>query len=180
MYSTPGISQSSFSIGRVARSSTSFTWNPGMDTSTSTIGTLICGSSSRGSITTANTPSRRDAMTMSSVSLELMNDCGSGNANCARRANGNGHAAELPGTQTRRAGQIQFYQIGAAVRIGGRRHFSNRAFNFTGDGGDANGKFVAEFHIADKRLRHVRFKPQRVGVFHLQQRLARPGTVPPV
>src|ERR1017187_1372597 len=46
-----------------------------MDTSTSTIGTLICGSSSRGSITTANTPSSSDAMTMSSVSLESMNDC---------------------------------------------------------------------------------------------------------
>ncbi len=48
---------------------------PGMETSTSTIGTLICGSSSRGSITTANTPSSSDAMTMSSVSLESMNDC---------------------------------------------------------------------------------------------------------
>ena len=46
-----------------------------MDTSTSTIGTLICGSSSRGSITTANTPSSRDAMTMSNVSFESMNDC---------------------------------------------------------------------------------------------------------
>ena len=75
MYSTPGISQSSFSIGRVARSSTSFAWKPGMDTSTSTIGTLICGSSSRGSMTTANTPSNSDAMTINSDSLESMKDC---------------------------------------------------------------------------------------------------------
>src|SRR5487761_2072478 len=75
MYSTPGISQSNFSIGRVARSSTSFAPEPGMDTSTSTIGTLICGSSSRGSITTANPPSSSDAMTISSVSLESMNVC---------------------------------------------------------------------------------------------------------
>ena len=44
-----------------------------METITSTIGTLICGSSSRGSIITANTPSSSDAMTMSNVSLESMN-----------------------------------------------------------------------------------------------------------
>ena len=49
MYSTPGISQSSFSIGRVTRSSTSLALAPGMATITSIIGTLICGSSSRGS-----------------------------------------------------------------------------------------------------------------------------------
>ena len=72
MYSTPGISQSSFSIGRVARSSTSLALKPGIETSTSTIGTLICGSSSRGSIHTANTPSNTDVMMMSGVSLESM------------------------------------------------------------------------------------------------------------
>src|SRR6266540_1739504 len=73
MYSTPEISQSSFSIGRVARSSTSLALNPGMDTSTSTIGTLICGSSSRGSISTAASPSSTEVTMTSGVSLESMN-----------------------------------------------------------------------------------------------------------
>ena len=41
MYSTPGISQRSFSIGRVARSSTSLALKPGIETITSTMGTLI-------------------------------------------------------------------------------------------------------------------------------------------
>jgi hypothetical protein len=76
MYSTPGISQSSFSIGRVARSSTSLALKPGMATITSTIGTLICGSSSRGSMTTAAAPSSTEAMTTSGVSLESMNAAG--------------------------------------------------------------------------------------------------------
>jgi hypothetical protein len=73
MYSTPGNSQSSFSIGRVARSSISFAVEPGMETITSTIGTLICGSSSRGSSTIAAAPSKTDAMTTSGVSFESMN-----------------------------------------------------------------------------------------------------------
>ena len=72
MYSTPEISQSNFSIGRVARSSTSFALKPGIATITSIIGTLIWGSSSRGNITTANAPSSTDATTISGVSLELM------------------------------------------------------------------------------------------------------------
>ncbi len=73
MYSTLGISQSSFSIGRVARSSTSLALKPGMATSTSIIGTLICGSSSRGSSNVAAAPRRIEVMTSSGVSLELMN-----------------------------------------------------------------------------------------------------------
>src|SRR5574340_69190 len=44
MYSTRGISHNSFSIGRVARSSTSLALKPGIETSTSIIGTLIWGS----------------------------------------------------------------------------------------------------------------------------------------
>jgi hypothetical protein len=44
-----------------------------MVTMMSTIGTLICGSSSRGRITAAPTPSRIDTMINSGVSLELMN-----------------------------------------------------------------------------------------------------------
>src|SRR6266545_5271070 len=72
MYSTPGISQSSFSIGRVARSSTSLALNPGMETSTSTRGTLICGSSSRGSTSTAASPNSTEVTITSGVSLESM------------------------------------------------------------------------------------------------------------
>src|ERR1039457_4390804 len=244
-----------------------------MDTSTSTIGTLICGSSSRGSITTANTPSSSDAITISSVSLESMNDCAmrpamprcdggwgddiilkssklqapssreapmfnfqtssnphavwclvfehslelgawnlelhftttgcpsakteapsvttcspefkpetssissptrlpvltrrncawplattktnsicplnhgcGGNADRAGLADGHGHATKLSRPQTRRARQIQFHQIRPTVLIGGGRHFGDRAFNFAGDGGDAHGELVAEFH----------------------------------
>ena len=49
MYSTPGISHSSFSMGLVTRSSTSCAEAPGICTKTSIIGTMICGSSSRGS-----------------------------------------------------------------------------------------------------------------------------------
>src|SRR5580765_5889424 len=75
MYSTPGISQSSFSIGRVARSSTSFAEKPGIPTSTSIIGTLICGSSSRGSISTAANPSSSEVTITSGVSLESINVC---------------------------------------------------------------------------------------------------------
>ena len=56
MYSTPGISHSSFSIGLVTRSSTSRAEAPGICTKTSIIGTMICGSSSRGSFHTAKAP----------------------------------------------------------------------------------------------------------------------------
>src|SRR5436190_3683469 len=69
MYSTPGISQTSFSIGRVARSSTSLAPNPGMETSTSTIGTMICGSSSRGSTRTAASPNSTEVTITSGVEL---------------------------------------------------------------------------------------------------------------
>src|ERR1043166_1351722 len=70
MYSTPGISQISFSIGRVARSSTSRALKPGMETSTSTMGTWIWGSSSRGSSQTAARPNNTEARTIKGVSLE--------------------------------------------------------------------------------------------------------------
>src|ERR1035438_10520217 len=56
MYSTPGISKSSFSMGLVTRSSTSCAEAPGICTNTSIIGTMICGSSSRGSFHTAKAP----------------------------------------------------------------------------------------------------------------------------
>ena len=72
MYSTPGISQSNFSIGLVTRSSTSLADMPGACTKTSIIGTMICGSSSRGSNTTAPAPSRTAATTISGVSFESM------------------------------------------------------------------------------------------------------------
>src|SRR5579885_1939561 len=45
-YFTPGIPQTSFSIGVVTRSSTSLALAPGIVTKTSIIGTTICGSSS--------------------------------------------------------------------------------------------------------------------------------------
>ena len=75
MYSTPGTSQSNFSMGRVARSSTSLADEPAMFTNTSTIGTLICGSSSRGRRKMAAKPSNTAVMTISGVSLELMKIC---------------------------------------------------------------------------------------------------------
>ena len=56
MYSTPGISHSSFSIGLVTRSSTSRAEAPGICTNTSTMGTTICGSSSRGSFQNGEEP----------------------------------------------------------------------------------------------------------------------------
>jgi hypothetical protein len=52
-YSTPGISHSHCSSGRVTRCSISGGEAPGRSTKTSTIGTMICGSSSRGSAMTA-------------------------------------------------------------------------------------------------------------------------------
>ena len=70
MYSTPGISQSSFSIGLVTRSSTSRAEAPGICTKTSIIGTMICGSSSRGNFQTAKTPKQQEPTIRSGVSLE--------------------------------------------------------------------------------------------------------------
>ena len=57
-------------MGRVVRSSISLAPEPGMETITSIIGTLICGSSSRGSNQTAATPRRTELMIISGVSFE--------------------------------------------------------------------------------------------------------------
>ena len=73
MYSTPGISHRSFSIGFVTRSSTSRAEAPGISTKMSIMGTMIWGSSSRGSLTRAKTPRRIEATTKSGVSFELTN-----------------------------------------------------------------------------------------------------------
>ena len=59
-------------MGRVTRCSMSAGVAPGIWTKTSTIGTTICGSSSRGSATTASAPRATDATMMSGVSFELM------------------------------------------------------------------------------------------------------------
>src|SRR5512146_2749651 len=75
MYSTPGTSRSSFSIGMVTRCSTSADDAPGICTNTSSMGTTICGSSSRGVCHTANPPSSRAAMMARGVSFEAMNAC---------------------------------------------------------------------------------------------------------
>src|ERR1035438_706240 len=72
MYSTPGISHSNFSIGLVTRSSTSCAEAPGIWTKTSTMGTTICGSSSRGSFHTAKTPSNSDPTITRGVSFDLI------------------------------------------------------------------------------------------------------------
>jgi len=55
----------------VRRFSTSAGVAPGRALKTSTIGTLICGSSSRGSIKIENTPSRIDARTTMGVSFDV-------------------------------------------------------------------------------------------------------------
>ena len=60
-------------MGRVTRCSTSAGVAPGISTNTSTIGTMICGSSSRGSATTASAPSAIAARMKSGVSFEWMN-----------------------------------------------------------------------------------------------------------
>ena len=57
------------SSGVVSWDSTSVGAAPGMGTMTSTMGTTICGSSSRGVRKTAARPSNSDAMTISCVSL---------------------------------------------------------------------------------------------------------------
>ena len=63
------VSQPVFS-GFETVSSTSAAEKPGIAASTSIIGTLICGSSSRGSWIKANAPSSNDATTSSGVSLD--------------------------------------------------------------------------------------------------------------
>src|SRR5690625_3930474 len=73
MYSTRGISHKSSSIGRVTRSSTSRADDPGISTKTSIIGARICGSSSRGSISVAATPSSTAEIISSGVSFESTN-----------------------------------------------------------------------------------------------------------
>ena len=72
-YSTPGTSHSSFSMGRVTRCSTSAADAPGMSTNTSIMGTMICGSSSRGSAITAKAPSAIEATMKSGVKREFAN-----------------------------------------------------------------------------------------------------------
>ncbi len=57
-------------MGLVTRSSTSRAEAPGIWTKTSIIGTMICGSSSRGSFHTAKAPSASDATMNRGVSLE--------------------------------------------------------------------------------------------------------------
>ena len=59
-------------MGRVMRCSTSLAVAPGMRTNTSTMGTMIWGSSSLGSATMAATPSRMEAMMISGVSFDWM------------------------------------------------------------------------------------------------------------
>ena len=59
-------------MGLVTRCSTSADVAPGISTRTSTIGTMICGSSSRGSATMANAPSASEAPMKSGVNFELM------------------------------------------------------------------------------------------------------------
>src|SRR3990172_11100937 len=72
MYSTPGISLSSRSMGWVTLCSTSSADAPGISTKTSNIGTTIWGSSSRGSCHRVSRPSRMAPARNSGVSLESM------------------------------------------------------------------------------------------------------------
>ena len=74
-YSTPGTSRSSRSMGIVARCCTSAGVAPGMRTKTSSMGTTICGSSSRGVIRMAKAPASSAPAMNSGVSLELMKAC---------------------------------------------------------------------------------------------------------
>ena len=57
-------------MGVVTRCSTSAGVAPGMPTKTSTMGTMIWGSSSRGSFQTAKAPAAREAAMKRGVSLE--------------------------------------------------------------------------------------------------------------
>src|SRR5688572_28616520 len=59
-------------MGLVTRSSTSRGDAPGIYTKTSTIGTMIWGSSSRGNFQTANTPSKTEPAITRGVSFELI------------------------------------------------------------------------------------------------------------
>ena len=70
-YSTPGIDWNALSSGATRRRSTSTGLRPGAEANTSIIGTLICGSSSRGSRTKRawGTRAIRDGMTLSSGGL---------------------------------------------------------------------------------------------------------------
>src|ERR1017187_6485996 len=120
MYSTFGISQSSFSIGRVARSSTSRALRAGIETSTSTIGTLICGSSSRGRSNVAAAPSRIEVMTSSGVSLESMNARAMRPA-IPRRAESDLEGAVLMGQHEELHGYLRYISY-----IGQRRNLPER------------------------------------------------------
>src|SRR5688500_9508316 len=68
-YSTPLISEILRSNGLVNCSSTTFAEAPGKGNQTSAIGTIICGSSSRGVTRTANRPSNNAPMINNGVSL---------------------------------------------------------------------------------------------------------------
>ncbi len=59
-------------MGLVTRSSTSLGDAPGICTKTSTMGTMICGSSSRGSFQTAKIPSITEPAITKGVSFELI------------------------------------------------------------------------------------------------------------
>src|SRR5208282_507047 len=74
-YSTPGTSLSRRSMGMVTRCSTSSADAPGMLTNTSSIGTTICGSSSRGVCQMLKSPSNNAAIITSGVSGESINAC---------------------------------------------------------------------------------------------------------
>src|SRR5208337_210406 len=72
---TSGISCSRRSIGIVTRCSTSCADAPGMLTNTSSIGTTICGSSSRGVCQMLKSPNNNAATITSGVSGESINEC---------------------------------------------------------------------------------------------------------
>src|ERR1039458_9234309 len=71
-YSTPGTSRSRRSMGTVARCCTSAAEAPGICTNTSSMGTTIWGSSSRGVIRIAKAPASSAPAMNSGVSFELM------------------------------------------------------------------------------------------------------------
>src|SRR5271169_189834 len=72
MYSTPGTSRSNFSMGRLTRCATSSADAPGICTNTSSMGTTIWGSSSRGVLRMLNAPRSSAATITSGVSFESM------------------------------------------------------------------------------------------------------------
>ncbi len=97
-----------------SRRSTSSALAPGSWRKTSTIGTLICGSSSRGVTSTAKAPSRSEATTSSGVSFE------------SRKA-----AATLPGEAHRLARLAQAQRL-AARALGQARRRGARPGRFVG------------------------------------------------